>query len=384
MSKIICDICGTEYPETAENCPICGCSKSMNLDELLDEELLQEDEDIITHNKGGKFTEAAVDLRYKDIFDFDEEDEEDQDDEEQEEDTEDEGESEEERKSNVFLVILLVIIITLLLAASGFLFVRYFLPNLKSEAEPTDAPTVATEAIETDAVPTTEAVIPCESLVITGDKAVLNMEGKNWLLDIVVMPEDTTDTVTFVSEDESVATVNADGRITAVGEGTTNIVVVCGGQQIKYPVEVQYTTETAPETDVPAPTVGETTGEDTPATEATQTPEETVGATEAATEPATEPAATEAATEPAGSGAGQPLKDVVLKLKRTDISLQVGYGFEIPLDCDLTYEEIEWSVEHNFIATVKNGFVTAVSRGTTEVTAKYGDQVVTCMVRCHN
>ena len=217
MSKIICDICGTEYPETAENCPICGCSKSMNLDELLDEELLQEDEDIITHNKGGKFTEAAADLRYKEIFDIDEETDEDQDDEEQEEDTEDEGESEEERKSNVFLVILLVIIITLLLAASGFLFVRYFLPNLKSEAEPTDAPTVATEAIETDAVPTTEAVIPCESLVITGDKAVLNMEGKNWLLDIVVMPEDTTDTVTFVSEDESVATVNADGRITAVG-----------------------------------------------------------------------------------------------------------------------------------------------------------------------
>ena len=75
MSKIICDICGTEYPETAENCPICGCSKSMNLDELLDEELLQEDEDIITHNKGGKFTEAAVDLRYTEIFDLDEEDE---------------------------------------------------------------------------------------------------------------------------------------------------------------------------------------------------------------------------------------------------------------------------------------------------------------------
>ena len=24
MSKIICDICGTSYPETSEQCPICG------------------------------------------------------------------------------------------------------------------------------------------------------------------------------------------------------------------------------------------------------------------------------------------------------------------------------------------------------------------------
>ena len=24
MSKIICDVCGTRYPETAEQCPICG------------------------------------------------------------------------------------------------------------------------------------------------------------------------------------------------------------------------------------------------------------------------------------------------------------------------------------------------------------------------
>ena len=24
MSKIICDVCGTRYPDTAEQCPICG------------------------------------------------------------------------------------------------------------------------------------------------------------------------------------------------------------------------------------------------------------------------------------------------------------------------------------------------------------------------
>ena len=26
MSKIICDVCGTRYPDSAGQCPICGCS----------------------------------------------------------------------------------------------------------------------------------------------------------------------------------------------------------------------------------------------------------------------------------------------------------------------------------------------------------------------
>ena len=28
MSKVICDVCGTAYPETAAQCPICGCAKN--------------------------------------------------------------------------------------------------------------------------------------------------------------------------------------------------------------------------------------------------------------------------------------------------------------------------------------------------------------------
>ena len=43
MSKIVCDICGTAYPETAEACPICGCTKeagaALLADELLEEEV---------------------------------------------------------------------------------------------------------------------------------------------------------------------------------------------------------------------------------------------------------------------------------------------------------------------------------------------------------
>ena len=41
MSKIICDICGTTYPETAECCPICGCSNA-DAAELLNTDVLNE------------------------------------------------------------------------------------------------------------------------------------------------------------------------------------------------------------------------------------------------------------------------------------------------------------------------------------------------------
>ena len=32
MSKIICDICGTTYPDTSECCPICGFSNDSSVE----------------------------------------------------------------------------------------------------------------------------------------------------------------------------------------------------------------------------------------------------------------------------------------------------------------------------------------------------------------
>jgi hypothetical protein len=76
-------------------------------------------------------------------------------------------------------------------------------------------------------------------------------------------------------------------------------------------------------------------------------------------------------------------KNVVLKLKRTDIQLGVYYQFQLVLDCALEPEEVTWSSEHPHIATVdEKGNVTAVKAGTTAIIAKYGDQEVQCIVRC--
>jgi hypothetical protein len=42
VSKIICEICGTTYPETASHCHICGCSKDAAAEFLSEEAFVEE------------------------------------------------------------------------------------------------------------------------------------------------------------------------------------------------------------------------------------------------------------------------------------------------------------------------------------------------------
>ena len=83
------------------------------------------------------------------------------------------------------------------------------------------------------------------------------------------------------------------------------------------------------------------------------------------------PAATEAPAADAAADAAPAAEEKVV--------IKFGYT-----PGDLKPEDVEWSVEHAYIAKVENGYVTALQSGTTEITAKYGDQTVKCIVRCHN
>lgn len=342
MSKVICDICGTVYQDTAEQCPICGCARN-EAESLLSEDLLMEETVEEPKAKSGKFKS-----RKKEIFDFDEANsvmkDEEVDEEPYEED--DEEEYDDTPRSNTFVVILLTILIVALLAVAGFLFVRYFLPN---SGEEETVPTT-TAAVEETTTATTELKIPCQTLVMTsGAVAELSQEGGYFLINVIAMPEDTTDEIIFTSEDESIATVSADGRITAVSEGETTIYITCGNHQQKCSVICDFVEETEPPTET---TVAETE------------PAETVEETTVATEPTKDPS-------------------VQLKLKKNDIGLKVYYYVTLELDCDLEATDIEWSSEHPHIASVdEKGVVTAKKDGVTDIIARYGDQEVRCKVRC--
>ena len=209
MSKIICEICGTGYPETAECCPICGCSQTDAEKMTAEETLLEENAVAMTGSLPRK----------KEIFDFDEEDSASQDEEDDEDDEEDfdEEEDEDEPRPNTFAVILLTILIACLLAAAGFIFVRYFLPNRGDEQETIPETTIAQTEPTTEA---TELRIPCETLILNSTtKAELGAEGFSHLINVMPSPADTTDALIFVSEDPSIATVTEDGKITEVDCG---------------------------------------------------------------------------------------------------------------------------------------------------------------------
>ena len=366
MSKIICDVCGTSYPDTADCCPICGCSKD-TAGSLLGEDLLEQ-------TAGESTGTQEYPRKRKEIFDYDEVNSEPEEEEvtyaQTEYDEEEEDDGEEEPRQNTLVVIILTVLIALLLMAAGFIFVRYFLPNMGGEDM---LPAQTTELTEAASAETTELSIPCQELYIISGKTVeLNEEGQMFLLHVKANPENTTDKILFTSGDETVATVTEDGRITAVSEGETVITIRCGVSVMECPVTVKYVAETTvPTTEaIETVAVGETRPEET----AADTNAETAGAAEA-----TEAAEVTETSAPAQTN----LKNVTLKLKKTDIRLGVYYEYKLLLDCDLEQNEVQWSSEHPYIASVdENGVVKAIKAGTTAITATYGDQKVQCIVRC--
>lgn len=363
MEKVICDICGTIYPETEEKCPTCGCSRDFGLDnmeeEFLMDGLLDEPEERPMPRKKSK------------VFDYDEVNEvrkprakpv--------EEDFDDDEEEEEAPRTNVGLVIVLVILIVLLLLTAGIFYLRYFLPNMKP-AEETE-PVVTTLPVETEAGSgeTTELVIPCVNLSVPGGLIELG-EGGKWLMNVQVFPKDTTDPVTYASTDEAVVTVDENGTVTAVGEGSAQIIVTCGSKQISNNVVVDYTADVTPTEAQTIPTMEVENTDSTDATESGDDAEETQNTEEAGE---TQPQGTEDATQST---------ELVVKLKKTDISIFARYtSVTLELDCDLELTDLTWFTMDSTVAIVNDGVVTATGSGITRIYGDYGDQRVECIVRC--
>lgn len=324
MSKIICEICGTTYPASADRCPICGFSH-------------------IT----GRMEDTQEDSRQKTIFDFDEVNPE----QEQPQDTLyfDDAPEEEENRPNVLLVVLLVIIITLLLSASAFLYFRFYLPNNRAAA-PETQPTQLEQTEPT--AESTEPQIPCQSLTLTSGVTELNRKGQLWLLHVTVLPEDTTDPLVFYSEDESVVTVTEGGRLEAIGEGETYVYIACGDKELRCSVVVRYEEEQTVPTEETLP-------------ESVELPPE--GPAQSIDVPETLPPA-----------------DIVLKLKDTDRSSnKKGVSFDLELDCDLKPEDVTWLTLDSRVAIVRNGTVTTIGPGSTKIVAQYKGQQVECIIRCN-
>lgn len=65
-------------------------------------------------------------------------------------------------------------------------------------------------------------------LYLSSDTVSLHEVGDTYYLTVSTTPADTTDAIAYASSDETVATVDTSGKITAIAPGEAIITVTCG------------------------------------------------------------------------------------------------------------------------------------------------------------
>ena len=341
MSKIICDLCGTVYPDTEECCPTCGTDKPETAQYMSESNSAYTPHREYTRTPGGRFSDANVKKRLKNkgvapapvpqksakASHPQQKPRSEQP--RPEKNRQPERPRQEASGSNKGLVITAIILVIAIIAMLVYIYVTFLMPPAAKPQE-TDPPAPQQTQGSTQST-TTAPDLSCKGLTLSQTTVRFEEAGSSVLLNVTADPVDTVDSLTFVSADPNVATVSAEGLVTAVANGQTVITVTCGSQT----AECQVTCEIPEETTVPETTVPETT-----------------------------------------------VPFIELKLNRSDITFSNAgeawplYKGEIPMN------EITWSVGNESVATVRNGTVRAVGPGTTNVYAEYQGQKVSCIIRC--
>lgn len=214
MDKIICDVCGTSYPDSASQCPICGYVKSAHAKSAAED-------GGYAHVRGGRFSNNNVKRRNV------------------ENGIPAAKPAEPEKKpaktgSNMILGITAIILLAVLLIVIV-IFVSKVIDRIKSGVNELPSDEVGT--IETTAP---EKPGPCLELHTLTPVIELGEEGASSDLQVSTVPAKTTDSITYTSMDPDIATVSSDGVITAVSGGETSIMVRCGEAQLIVTVKCTF------------------------------------------------------------------------------------------------------------------------------------------------
>lgn len=336
MSKIFCDICGTAYPETALQCPICGTARSDTARPAGGDSAAGEASDY-AYVKGGRFSHSNVRKRNSNkelprrVAPVQPAKEQTPVETKEERQPARPRKEQEDSGNNLGLIIIVVILVLAIVAACAYIAIRY-IDGGQDDPNPSGTPS-------TGSYQPSASTVPCTGLKLTLREHTFTNVGDTMLIDVKAQPENTTDTISFVSSDPYIATVDASGKVTAVANGTVTITIRCGNVTESFQATCQVGVDPVYPTEPPKP------------------------------------------TEP------QPTDPRVLALNREDFTLS-GYGSTHDLlrgvENAPSRDEIVWTSDDETVATVENGVVTAVGNGKTTVYAEYAGQKVSCIVRCNN
>ncbi len=317
MSKVICDVCGTTYPETAAVCPICGCAKHSTEQTGADSDLNPESQ-AYAPVRGGRFSKSNVRRRNKAAK------------EPRRSGSEEPGDGVNKGLVAVVLILLLAIIAVLVYIGARVLFPGENSNPSENTSQNTEDPTPSGSEDPSGG----PGSLACTDLKLSATTVELTQSGMVWMLSTEVKPADTTDKVTFVSSDPNVATVDENGKITAIGGGDAVITVTCGQITAQCNVKCSFGNPVDP-TETTAPPV----------------------------------------VVPPG---------FKLDLKYSDITISERYPNPVALFRDtasVKATDITWTVDNPEIASVnEKGVVSPVGKGNTVVRATFGDQTASCSV----
>ena len=246
---------------------------------------------------------------------------------------------------------------------------------------------------------------PCTSISLNGTSATLDLSGtKTVTLTATITPSNTTDTVSWKSNNNDVATVS-NGVVTAKGNGTCAITATCGSKSATCNVIVKTTctgislnksslsftslndTQTLTSTLTPSNTTDSVTWE------SSNTDIATVNSSGVVTSKAVGSCAITATC-----GSKSATCNVTVRIACTGLSLNKTshtmnlYKYQNSTSADNsvtltatvapanTTDSVTWKSSNTNVATVSNGVVAAKAAGTCTITATCGSKSATCAI----
>jgi hypothetical protein len=324
MSKIICDVCGTSYPDSATQCPICGCARPIVDIEEQSNQVNTGKSASYTYVKGGRYSRANVQRRNHGLLV----------DQNSPVSNSDSKTNNSTAKNDTGLVVAVCALLLAIVAVVIYIVIHFFASTDDTSPKTTDpVNTSAYQITEDTTYPDTSTVsYSCADVVLAQTQVTLSSVGETLSLGVFLTPADTTDQLQFVSENVAVATLSDVGEIVAAGPGETKVIVTCGDISKYCVVICQFDDENSTETESSEVINTELTGP--------------------------------------------------FKINKTDVSISVGETFQLKLtDSNGNIVPVDWSATIADICNIDGNSITGAVKGRTELSVTYNGETFSCIVR---